>query len=81
MNKWRIIGLGLLVFILTGVTACNPLGEGEEVQLQVKVIRSDLNIYVSGSGNIEASEEAKITFGTSGRLAAINVEKGDIVVR
>ncbi len=81
MNKWRIIGLGLLVFILTGVTACNPLGEGEEVQRQVTVIRSDLNIDVSGSGNIEASEEAKITFGTSGRLAVINVEKGDIVVR
>ena len=34
MNKWRIIGLGLLVFILTGVTACNPLGEGEEVRAQ-----------------------------------------------
>ncbi len=81
MNKWRIIGLGLLVFILTGVTACNPLGEGEEVQLQVKVIRSDLNIDVSGNGNIEASEEAKITFGTSGRLAVINVAKGDTVVR
>lgn len=81
MNKWRIIGLGVLVLILIGITACNPLGEGEEVQRQVKVIRSDLYISVSGSGNIEASEEAKITFGTSGRLAVINVAKGDIVVR
>lgn len=81
MEKWKIIGLGLLVFILTNITACNPLGEGEEVQLQVEVIRSDLYISVSGSGNIEASEEAKITFGTSGRLDVINVEKGDIVIR
>lgn len=79
MNKWRIIGLGLLVFILTGITACNPLGDGEEVQLQVKVIRSDLYISVSGSGNIEASEEAKLTFGSSGRLDIINIKKGDIV--
>jgi multidrug efflux pump subunit AcrA (membrane-fusion protein) len=79
MKKWIAVGTGLLIFLLAGVTACNPLGEGEEIQQPVAVTRSDLYISVSGSGNIEASEEAKLTFGSSGRLDTINVEKGDIV--
>lgn len=80
MKKWNAIGTGLLLaLLLAGFTACNPLGEGEEVQQEVEVRRGDLLVTVSGSGNIEASEEANLTFGNSGRLETINIEKGDMV--
>ncbi len=80
MKKWNAIGTGiLLIIMLAGITACDPLGEGEEVQQEVEVSRGDLLVTVSGSGNIEASEEAKLTFGNGGRLETINIEKGDTV--
>jgi HlyD family secretion protein len=79
MRRWRTVIVLMLSLILAGVTACNPLTEGEEVQQSVEVVRGDLILSVSGSGNIEASSEAKLFFGGSGRIDKIYVEKGDTV--
>ncbi|MEE9399092.1 MAG: efflux RND transporter periplasmic adaptor subunit [Dehalococcoidales bacterium] len=81
MRRCRTIILVLLSMILAGVTACNPLADGEEVQQLVEVVRGDLILSVSGSGNIEASSEAKLTFGSGGQIDKIYIEKGDPVSR
>lgn len=77
MKKLRIIAALLLLIILTTVTACNPLGDDEEEEQYVEVGRGDLLVTVSGSGNIETSEDANLSFGSGGRIARIYIEEGD----
>jgi len=80
MRKWRIMAAFLLCLILAGVTACNAFGDGEETTQQVvEVARGDLTVIVSGSGNIETSRDARLSFGSGGRIDRIYVEKGDEV--
>ena len=80
MRKWRIMAAFLLCLILAGVTACNAFGDGEETTQQVvKVVRGDLIVSVSGSGNIETSRDARPSFGSGGQIDRIYVEKGDEV--
>jgi multidrug efflux pump subunit AcrA (membrane-fusion protein) len=82
MTKWRITTALLLGLLLAGLTACNPLGDdGETTQQLVEVVRGDLAVSVSGSGNIEASREARLSFGSGGRIDKIYVEEGDVVKR
>ncbi|MFQ6121729.1 MAG: efflux RND transporter periplasmic adaptor subunit [Dehalococcoidales bacterium] len=81
MRRWRIIGILLLGLVLAGATACNPFaGDEEEISQQlVEVVRGDLTVTVSGSGNIEAFHEAWLTFSSGGRIDKIYVKEGDEV--
>ena len=81
MRRWETIGVLLLCLALAGSIACNPFGgDKEEVTQQlVEVVRGDLVISVSGSGNIEVSKEANLAFDVGGRIDKIYVEKGDNV--
>jgi len=80
MTRWRIIGILLLCLILAGSVACNPFGGEEEASQQlVEVVRGDLIISVSGSGNIEVSNEVNLAFGVGGRIDKVYVEEGDSV--
>ncbi len=81
VKSWRIAVVLLLSLVLTSFVACNPFDEGEaEVTEElVEVVRGDLTVIVSGSGYIEVSKEAKIAFGTGGRVEEISVEEGDKV--
>ena len=83
MRKGRIIGVLLLCLALAGSIACNPFGgdEEEDNQRLVEVVRGDLAISVSGSGNIEVSDEGKLAFGVGGRIDRIYVEEGDSVTK
>ncbi|MGB2878511.1 MAG: efflux RND transporter periplasmic adaptor subunit [Dehalococcoidales bacterium] len=82
MKKLRISTAFLLLIILTALTACNPLGDGEEDGEQyVETARGDLLVTISGSGNIETTEDANLSFSSGGRIAAIYVEKGDRVAK
>ena len=68
MKSGRIIVLLLLSLALIGSTACNPFGEGsdEETRPQlVEVIRGNLTLSVSGSGNIAAAKDDWLTFGSN----------------
>ena len=78
--------LGILLIltflVLTGATACNPFAGEEGVSQQlVEVLRGDLTVSVSGSGNIEIPDELNLTFGVDGRIEKINVEEGDEVTK
>ena len=81
MKKWKITGIILTGLVLTGLTACNPLGEAEEVEELVEVVRGDLIVSISGSGNIEAVSEVELTFASGGRVEEIFIEDGDEVSR
>ncbi len=84
MSKWKIIILVLLGLLLVSAAACNPLGSSEstvtEIQ-SVKVERGDITFSVTGSGNIEASREARLTFGSTGKVERLYVEKGNKVAK
>ncbi len=79
MKSWRIVPILLLCLVLAGTVACAGQG-GEEVSMQmVEVVRGDLTVIVSGSGNIGVSSEANLVFGTGGKVDKIYVEEGDKV--
>jgi len=64
--------------VLAGATACG--GDEEETSQQlIEVVRGDLFVSVSGSGNIEALHEARLSFGSGGKVDKIYVKKGDEV--
>jgi HlyD family secretion protein len=82
MKKVRIIAAFLLLLILIAVTACNPLADDEEEGEQyVEVKKGELFVTVSGSGNIETSEDANLSFGAGGRIDKIYIEEGDWVTK
>ncbi|OGO24113.1 MAG: hypothetical protein A2Z28_06205 [Chloroflexi bacterium RBG_16_51_9] len=78
MKNWLILTGVLLSLVLVGSTACSQASKVSTAQ-QVKVERGDLSIKVSGSGTVEVSHEADLTFGTSGRIIKLFVKEGDDV--
>ncbi|MFC1939502.1 efflux RND transporter periplasmic adaptor subunit [Chloroflexota bacterium] len=80
MKKWRIIPVLLLCIVLAGSVSCNPFGGEEQVSENlVEVVRGDLTIAVSGSGNLEVSKDVELAFGSGGKIETIYVEEGDEV--
>ncbi len=81
MKSWRIVAVLLLCLVLIGSISCNPLGkqELEVTEELVEVVRGDLTVTVSSSGNVEVSNEMKLTFGVAGRVDKIYVEEGNEV--
>ncbi len=81
MKSWRIVMALLLGLAALGSTGCEPLGgESKETGPQfVEVVRGDLLVSVSGSGNIVVSNEANLAFGSGGKIDKIYVDDGDKV--
>ncbi|MFC1984044.1 efflux RND transporter periplasmic adaptor subunit [Chloroflexota bacterium] len=80
MKNWRIASVLLLCLALVISTACSPLGgdSGEETSQQmVEVVRGDLSVSVSGSGNIVVSNDARLVFGAGGKVDKIFVDEDD----
>ena len=77
--KRLVIALGVIMtVILVGLTACQG-GETATQQQPVTVTRGDLTVSINGSGFIETSNEAKLSFGTGGKIKEITVDEGDEV--
>lgn len=77
--KRLVISLGVIMtVILVGLTACQG-GETATQQQPVTVTRGDLTVSINGSGFIETSNEAKLSFGTGGKIKEITVDEGDEV--
>jgi len=83
VKHWKIAAIILLCLALAGSVACIPFrgGAGEEADTSqlVEVVRGDLSVVVSGSGNIAVSDEADLTFGSSGKVDELYVEEDDEV--
>jgi len=81
MRKWlAIISILSICGLLAGASACGGSENNAQSQLPVaEVVREDFTVEVTGSGNLEASREARLTFGSSGTVAMVNVTEGDHV--
>lgn len=78
MRNWRILIILLLCLVLAGTVACQ--GKQAEAEWQpVEVVRGDLTVIVSGSGNLAVSEEANLAFDSGGRVEKLLVKEGDRV--
>jgi HlyD family secretion protein len=77
---WPIVAASVLVLALVGAVACPAPGNGGSAEVElVKVVRGDISVIVSGSGNITVSEDASLAFGTGGTVEAVDIEAGDRV--
>jgi HlyD family secretion protein len=83
MKKRLMLGFILIILfmLLLGTTACDLQGGGKGAvnQQLVTVARGDLTVSVSGKGKIETSREARLTFGSGGKVARMLVKEGDRV--
>jgi HlyD family secretion protein len=79
LKKWLLITGLLLSLILIVSTASCQSGKASTSQKSVKVTTGNLTITVSGSGTIEVSHEANLTFGLTGKIDKILVKEGDKV--
>ena len=81
MKVWKIIAVPLMILVLIlPVTACSTTSNQLYTQTQqVPVVRGDLISKVNGSGKIAVSTDAKLSFGSGGKLAVLNVQEGDRV--
>ena len=81
MKNWQIITGLLLCLVLASSVACNPSNskQDETNWQQVEVVRGDLIVSVSGSGNMGVANEVRLTFGSSGRIDEIYVDESDEV--
>jgi HlyD family secretion protein len=80
IKLWQIVAASLLCLALVGAVACPaPSGEGAAGEELVEVVRGDLTVIVSGSGNMTVSQDASLAFGTGGKVEAVYVEAGDQV--
>lgn len=83
MKNWRLVAVLLFCLVLTGVVACDLLGEGsaedEVTQTLVSVERGDLVVSVSGSGTFEVTRDVNLYFSSGGKVEKVYVEKGDEV--
>ena len=80
IRLWQIVAVSVLTLALAGAIACPgqgmPVPAGPQL---VEVVRGDLTVVVSGSGNITVSQDASLAFGTGGKVEAVYVEAGDQV--
>jgi len=79
-NKIKLgLILTVLLLALPGITACTGGSQEEVSQQLVRVERGDITVSVTGSGEIEASREARLAFGSGGKVDEILVKEGDEV--
>lgn len=83
MRIWQNAFVLLVSLILIGTTACEGIGgaSNEVVVQEIEVVRGDLIVSISGSGSIDVSNEADLTFGLGGNIDKLYVEEDDEVIK
>ena len=76
MKKW-IVMVMLIVMLLALVPGCSS-GEAEELET-TEVFRGDMVVTIPVSGNLEMPEKVNLSFGMSGEVIEVFVDKGDMV--
>jgi HlyD family secretion protein len=82
MSKRLALGMVVIAVLISllGLTACSSLGgKTSTTQQMVNVTRGDIALKVAGNGKIKASREARLTFGSGGKVESIPVKEGDMV--
>jgi RND family efflux transporter MFP subunit len=76
MKKW-IVMVMLIAMLLALVPGCSS-GEAEELET-TEVFRGDMVVTIPVSGNLEMPEKVNLSFGMSGEVIEVFVDKGDMV--
>ncbi len=76
--KFGLVLTALLLPVLA-LTACQGAGGATVTQQLVKVERGDMTISVTGNGQIGTSREARLAFGSGGKVAEVLVKDGEEV--
>jgi HlyD family secretion protein len=81
MNRKVLVCLVAAALLLPlGASACSiGANQNAVIQQPYTVARGDLSLKVTGNGKIEATREARLTFGSGGKVAEILVKEGDRV--
>jgi HlyD family secretion protein len=79
-KKWLLYtAVAAALLLLLGTSACAAGGQDTISQQPYTVARGDLILKVTGNGKIETSQEARLTFGSGGKVAEILAKEGDSV--
>ncbi len=84
-KRWRVIIPALVVIVIAGgliyyEKVYLPSQVAQQAPLQTSVAtRGDLTVSVQGTGILQPANQVSLGFGTSGKIAAINVKAGDQV--
>jgi HlyD family secretion protein len=83
VKRGKIVACLLLCLTLVATVACSPSREregGEEFTGElVEVVRGDLMVSVSGSGSVDVTNEAKLSFDSGGEVYRLYFAEGDVV--
>ena len=77
-HKIKLGVLALVCLALVGLLACGSSSTESEQQI-VEVTRGDIVVSIAADGNVSLLKHQRLTFGTAGTIAQINVEEGDRV--
>lgn len=79
MKKRHLVVILLAGLVVFSATACGQAGAEEPEPPEQSTDQTDLPVTVSGNGNIEISNEIKLTFAVAGKIDKISVEEGQEV--
>ena len=80
-RRWRWPAMALLLgAVALLVAACGGSDDAsDEVEQRVDVVRGDIEIAVSASGNVSFPRRRSLTFGSAGSVEQVMVDEGDRV--
>ena len=81
MKLWKILAAVSLIFVLTFSAACGFSGQQDQSGQGITVSRGDLTVKVNGTGKAIYDNDAKLAFGSSGKIKELPVTKGDSVTQ
>lgn len=83
MKVWKATGILLCVlFLIMSVAGCGSSGAESARQVNQKAAApGDVTALVNGSGKVVVFSDAKLSFGSSGKIAVENVKEGDKVTK
>jgi HlyD family secretion protein len=78
MNFLKITAVVLVLALLAGVSACSTAAN-TTAQVQTSVTNGNISVKISGTGKTGFARDAKLAFGTAGKIEKVNIKKGDAV--
>ena len=81
MKTWRKILVVAAGLTMLSATACSLPGKASADGGIVTVKKGDLSVSVSGSGNLAAYQDIRLSFGSAGKVAEVLYKEGDKVAQ
>ena len=69
-----VLAVGVFLFVFGAISG----GDDKETTTQ-PMVKSNINVTVTGDGNVEASSHERLTFGSGGKVDVISVKEGGSV--